>query len=247
MRPHKSGYWLFPKIENEEEFKHRIEEICNTHIMAQTNPDKITISSSDEKTGIQAISHSRTTSMKPGKVKRVESEYKRNGTTCLIASTKISTGQLNAFTLGQTRKEQDYLKHVQDIVASEPEKEHIIICDQLNTHKSESLVIWVAQKNGYPCDLGVKGKFGILKSQKTRMEFLETKTHKIRFLYTPKHCSWMNQVENWFAKLQRMVINKGEFPSVNDLEEKITKFIEYYSNYLAKPMKWKFKGYSINT
>ena len=215
--------------------------------MAQMNSDKIIVSSSDEKTGIQAISHSWTTPMKSGKLKRVESEYKRNGTTCLIASTKISTGQLNAFTLGKTRKEQDYLKHVQDIVASEPEKGHVIICDQLNTHKSESLVRWVAGKIECPYDLGVKGKSGVLKSQKTRMEFLETKTHKIRFLYTPKHCSWMNQVENWFAKLQRMVINKGEFPSVKDLEEKISKFIEYYCKHLAKPMKWKFKGYNYNT
>ena len=247
MKPHKSEYWLFPKIEDEEEFKSRIEKICSIHIMAQMNADKITVSSSDEKTGIQAISHSQTTAMKSGKVKRVESEYKRNGTTCLIASKNISTGQLNAFTLGQTRKEEDYLGHIQDIVASEPEKEHIIICDQLNTHKSESLVRWIAEKIKHPYDLGIKGKAGILKSQKTRMKFLEMESHKIRFLYTPKHCSWMNQVENWFAKLQRMVINQGDFPSVKDLEEKISMFIEYYSNHLAKPMKWKFNGYNCNS
>ena len=216
-------------------------------MLAQINADKITVSSSDEKTGIQAISHSQTTPMKPGKVKRVESEYKRNGTTCLIASKKISTGRLNAFTLGQTRKEGDYLGHIQDIVASEPEKEHIIICDQLNTHKSESLVRWVAEKIEYPYELGIKGKTGILKSQKTRMGFLETESHKIRFLYTPKHCSWMNQIENWCGILQRKVINHGEFLSVENLEESIGKFIQYYSNYLAKPIKWKFKGYNYNT
>lgn len=244
MKPHKSEYWLFPKIENDEAFRHRIEKICNTHLLALTNADNTTVSSSDEKTGIQAISHSHTTPMKPGRAKRVESEYKRNGTTCLIASKKISTGQLNAFTLGQTRKEEDYLGHVRDIVSSEPEKEHIIICDQLNTHKSESLVKWVAQKIKYPFDLGIKGKTGILKSQETRMGFLETESHKIRFVYTPKHCSWMNQIENWFGILQRKVINHGEFPSVEDLEEKIEKFIEYYSDCLAKPMKWKFRGYA---
>ncbi len=185
--------------------------------------------------------------MKSGKTKRIESEYKRNGTTCLIASKNISTGQLNAFTLGQTRKEEDYLKHIQDIVASEQEKEHVIICDQLNTHKSESLVRWVAEKIKYTYDLGIKGKTGILKSQKTRMEFLEMESHKIRFLYTPKHCSWMNQIENWFGILQRKVINQGEFPSVEDLDKKIGKFIQYYSDYLAKPIKWKFRGYNYNT
>lgn len=215
--------------------------------MAQMNAGKTIVSSSDEKTGIQAISHSQTTPMKQGKAKRVESEYKRNGTTCLIASKEISTGRLNAFTLGQTRKEGDYLGHIQDIVASGPGKKHIIICDQLNTHKSESLVRWVAEKIKYPYDLGSKGKAGILKSQKTRMGFLEMESHEIRFLYTPKHCSWMNQIENWFGILQRKVITQGEFPSVADLEEKIRGFIQYYSDNLAKPMKWKFDGYDCYT
>ena len=247
MKPHKSGYWLFPKIINDEEFRCRVKKICSAHLSAQINSDKKTVSSSDEKTGIQAISHSQIAPMKPGRAKRVESEYKRNGTTCLIASKKISTGQLNAFTLGQTRKEGDYLGHIQDIVASEPEKEHIIICDQLNTHKSESLVRWVAKKIKYPYELGIKGKTGILKSQKTRMGFLEMESHKIRFLYTPKHCSWINQIENWFGILQRKVINHGEFPSVENLEESIGKFIQYYSDCLAKPIKWKFRGYDYNT
>ncbi len=137
--------------------------------------------------------------------------------------------------------------HVRDIVSSEPGKEHIIICDQLNTHKSESLVRYVAQMIKYPFDLGIKGKTGILKPQETRMAFLETESHKIRFLFTPKHCSWMNQIENWFAVLQRKVINRGEFPSVDDLEEKIKKFIQYYSDCLAKPMNWKFRGYDVDT
>ncbi len=72
--------------------------------MAQMNAYKITVSSSDEKTGIQALSHSQTTSMKPGKTKRVESEYKRNGTTCLIASKNISTGQKMPLLWGKLEK-----------------------------------------------------------------------------------------------------------------------------------------------
>jgi transposase len=209
--------------------------------MANCPDNEIMISSSDEKTGIQAISHSQIAKMSVGKLKRVESEYIRNGTTCLIASRNIKTGKLNAYTLGQTRKEEDFLKHVQEIVATRPSKKHIIICDQLNTHKSASLVKWVASEyyQGNK-DLGIKGKAGILKSQKSRMGFLENEEHKIRFCFTPKHCSWMNQIENWFGTLERKVIKHGEFDSIDSLEKQISDFICYYNNILSKPINWTF-------
>ena len=158
--------------------------------MANCPDNEIVISSSDEKTGIQAISHSQISKMSVGKLKRIESEYIRNGTTCLIASRNIKTGRLNAYTLGQTRKEGDFLGHVQEIVATKPGKKHIIICDQLNTHKSASLVRWVASVCYETIDLGIKGKEGVLKSQKSRMGFMEDERHHIRFCYTPKHCSY---------------------------------------------------------
>jgi len=152
----------------------------------------------------------------------------------------VATGKINANSLGQTRKEEDYLKHVKNIVATDPTKNHIIICDQLNTHKSESLVRWIASLCYYEIDLGTKGKEGILKSQKSRMVFLENEKHKIRFIFTPKHCSWMNQIENWFGILERKVIKHGEFCSVNCLEKQISDFISYYNNILSKPINWTF-------
>jgi len=208
--------------------------------MANCPDNEVVISSSDEKTGIQAISHSQISKMGAGKMKRIESEYIRNGTTCLIASRNIKTGKLNAYTLGQTRKEEDFLKHAQEIVATRPDKKHIIICDQLNTHKSASLVKWVASVCYGDIDLGVKGKEGILKSQKTRMGFLENEGHRIRIVYTPKHCSWMNQIENWFGTLERKVIRHGEFISVESLEKQISDFIRYYNEILSKPVNWAF-------
>ena len=126
--------------------------------MANCLDNEIVISSSDEKTGIQAISHSQTSKMSIGKLKRIESEYIRNGTTCLIASRNIKTGKLNSYMLGQTRKEEDFLEHIQEIVATQPDKKHVIICDQLNTHKSASLVKWVASVCYQTIDLGSKGK-----------------------------------------------------------------------------------------
>jgi len=210
--------------------------------MANCPDNGIMISSSDEKTGIQAISHSQISKMSVGKLKRTESEYIRNGTTCLIASRNIKTGRLNAYTLGQTRKEEDFLEHAQEIVATQPGKKHIIICDQLNTHKSASLVKWVASLCYETIDLGVKGKEGILKSQKSRMGFLENEGHHVRFFYTPKHCSWMNQIENWFGILQRKVIKHGEFISVESLEKQISDFIGYYNNILSRPINWTFNA-----
>jgi len=210
--------------------------------MANCPGNEIVISSSDEKTGIQAISHSQTSKMGIGKLKKIESEYIRNGTTCLIASRNIKTGKLNAHTLGKTRKEGDFLGHVQEIVATQPGKKHIIICDQLNTHKSASLVKWVASVCYDTTDLGIKGKEGVLKSQKSRMEFLEDERHHIRFFYTPKHCSWMNQIENWFGTLERKVIKHGEFISVESLEKQISDFIYYYNNILSKPINWTFNA-----
>ena len=77
---------------------------------------------------------------------------------------------------------------------------------------------------------------------KSRQAFLEDKSHKIRFLYTPKHCSWLNQIENWFALLVRKVLKKANFPSIDVLSKKIERFIDYYNNCLAKPYVWKSKG-----
>ena len=239
MRPHKSNYWIHPKIEDEQEFVSRLEEIGKTYKAAMQPNSKLNVSSSDEKTGIQALRHLKVEAMKPGRDERKDPEYKRNGTTTLIASRDVKAGKINAFSLGKTRKEHDFLEHVKEIVATDPTGEHVIICDQLNTHKSVSLVEWVAGQIGYTGDLGVKSVQGILKSMETRMEFLEIKHHRIRFLYTPKHCSWMNQIENWFGVLQSKVINRGEFYSVCALEDKIKNFIKYYNRCMVKPMNWK--------
>ena len=116
-------------------------------------------------------------------------------------------------------------------MATDPKGEHIIICDQLNIHKSPSLVKWVAKQIEFKGDLGKQRRNGILFSMKTRMKFLEEKQHRIKFLYTPKHCSWMNQIENWFGKLQKQVINRGEFDSVTNLENKIDNYILYYNDH----------------
>ena len=203
---------------------------------------KTTVTSTDEKTGIQAVCNIKTAPVQKGKCRRIDSEYKRNGTTCLIAGLDIKTGKIAHYHQGQTRNEEDFLKHVQGIIATNPDGEHILVCDQLNTHKSESLVKWIAEQINYKDELGLKGKSGILKSMDSRMKFLEDETHRIRFQFTPKHCSWMNQIENWFGVLQKKVIKFGQFQSVEILEKKIDAFVQYYNMHLAKPINWTFNG-----
>ncbi|MBO0347739.1 transposase, partial [Phormidium pseudopriestleyi FRX01] len=119
----------------------------------------------------------------------------------------------------------------------------IFIVDQLNTHKSESLVRLIASLCQIDIELGVKGKKGILASMKTRQAFLSDPTHRIRFVYLPKHTSWLNQIECWFSILTRRLLKRGEFTSIDDLSEQILKFIDYFNRTSAKPFLWKFQGF----
>jgi len=199
----------------------------------------------DEKTGIQAIERIHDTSPKSkGIYQRYDYEYKRHGTTCLIAAIDVADGKLINTMLNETRTEQDFLDFAIQTAACFPKEDEIIfIADQLNIHKSESLVKWIAEQIGFQEDLGTKNYKGILKSIPSRQSFLEDPTHRIRFVYTPKHCSWLNPIENWFAKLQKHIISKSSFCSVKELVDKIEAYVHFYNQCLIKPLKWKFKGF----
>jgi putative transposase len=195
-------------------------------------------------TGIQAIerlfaSHR----MKPKQVEKIEFEYIRHGTQTLIANWHIAKGQVLTPSIGATRTEEDFVQHISQTIDTEPDAGWIFIVDQLNIHKSESLVRLVAQRCQMEIDLGIKEKSGILQSMSTRAAFLSDPAHRIRFVYIPKHTSWLNQIECWFSILMRRFLKRSNFISTDDLKQKILEFISYYNKTLAKPFIWKFQGY----
>lgn len=197
--------------------------------------------SCDEKTGIQALERM-ITPMKPGRHERQEHEYGRHGTLCLIANFEVATGKIVAPTIGNTRKEKDFEKHIKRTVETSPLASWIFVVDNLNTHQSESLVRYVAKACGIQEELGKKGKSGILKSKGTRAKFLADPAHRIRFVYTPKHASWLNQVEIWFSILVKRLLKRLSVKSKQELKEKISGFIDYFNTTMAKAFKWTYKG-----
>lgn len=200
------------------------------------------IVSSDEKTGIQALERKHPMHpMKSGQIEKREFEYVRHGTQALIATFNVAHGKVFG-TVGDTRTEVDFENHLEQLIASDPDGEWAIILDQLNTHKSEAAVRLVARYCDIEIELGVKGKSGILQSMATRAEFLEDESHRIRFVFTPKHTSWLNQIEIWFSILMRRVLKRGSFCSKQELRQRILDFIDYFNRTLAKPFKWTYKG-----
>jgi len=215
-------------------------EVCDLYEQAGRLAEQgVHLVSTDEKTGIQALERLHPDiPMGPGAVQRREYEYVRHGTLCLTANLEVWCGLIVSPTLGPTRTEADFVAHVEQTVATDPGAGWVFIVDNLNTHQSEGLVLWVAQACGIEEDLGAKGKRGVLKSQKSRAAFLKDRGHRIRFAYTPKHTSWLNQIEIWFGILVRKLLRRSSFNSVEDLKARILAFIDYFNRTMAKPIRW---------
>jgi putative transposase len=226
-------------------FEANVEHICTVYRQASelATQGERTLSM-DELTGVQALERAHPgLPMLPDKVERVEFEYIRHGTSSFILSRDVVSGQVVAPYCGPTRTEADFLAHAQAVVASDPivVRWHFVL-DNLNTHWSESLVRWVAAESDLDIDLGEKGEDGILRNRQSRTAFLRDPTHRIVFHYTPKHSSWLNQIEIWLSILTRKLLKRASFTSVDELVAKVLEFINYYNQTMAKPFKWTYQG-----
>lgn len=225
-------------------FDAAVHEVCQVYRQAPALHEQgVHVVSTDEKTGMQALERLHPTRpTMPGLIERWEFEYIRRGTLALIANFEVATGKIIAPTMGPTRTEEDFAAHLHRTLATDPEAGWIFVVDQLNIHKSEALVRIVAERCEKGIDLGIKGHSGILQSMATRAAFLADAAHRIRFVYTPKHTSWLNQVEMWFSILVRRLLKRASFTSVEDLRQRVLAFIAYFNAILAKPFRWTYTG-----
>ncbi len=245
VQPHKSRSWLNTTEKDPQRFAEQVQTVCDTYLAApeQERVHQTHTVSVDEMTGIQALERiAASKAMIAGKCQLIEFEYTRHGTLCLIGNLVVTTGELLRPTISPTWTETDFARHIQQTMAIDPEGSWVFIVDNLNIHCSESLVNLVAKRCGVPTDLGQKGKRGVLKSVASRQAFLSDSSHRIRFVYLPKHSSWLNQIEVFFGVIMRKVIRRGSFTSVEDLRTKLLNFMEYFNRVFAKPFRWTYTG-----
>jgi transposase len=245
LRPHKSRYWLNTTEKDPARFEEQVRAVCDTDLAApqREKVDRTHTVCVDEMTGLQALERiAPSKAMITGKCQLIEFEYERHGTLCLIGNFEVTTGELIRPTLGPTRTEADFVRHIEQTVATDPEGSWVFVVDNLNIHGSESLVKLVAEACEVVVDLGKKGVRGVLKSVASRQAFLSESRHRIRFVYLPKHSSWLNQIEVIFGVIMRKVIRRGSFTSVADLRTKLLNFLTYFNRVFAKPFRWTYTG-----
>lgn len=246
LSPHKKKGWCFTTEKDQELFLSQAKSVCDTYLAApalriEKNIYTICV---DEMTSLQANEKRAPGKLPaPGQCGKEECQYTRHGTVCLTGNWDVVAGQFILPTIEETRNNKDFAKHINRLIESESANGWVFIVDNLNTHCGEPLVRMVAEHLGVASDeLGTVRKTGILKNMASRRAFLSDDSHKIRFVFMPKHSSWLNQIEAVFGMISRRVMRGGSFTSKDDLMNKLKRFATYFNETIAKPMKWTYTG-----
>jgi hypothetical protein len=235
LQPHRSRYWLHS---GDPDFEAKVLDVARLYLEAprlyQRGELVVCV---DEKTGIQALERKHPSRpMQPGRPERREYEYIRHGTRCLLGSFVVTTGRVLADVTAR-RTRHDFCAHLRGVAAAFADAARVHwVMDNLNTHWSLELCRLIARLSGVP------HRPRRLRTGAQRRAFLTDPDHKHVIHYTPKHGSWMNQIEIWFGRLTRQLLHRGNFLSIRDLAAQIRRYIDYYNRWHAKPYRWTYTG-----
>jgi transposase len=252
LQPHKRKCWCFTTEKNQELFETQVQEVCDTYLRAETAYRQAHTHTvcTDEMTSLQANEQRADEKLpRPGQSGKRECQYTRHGTLSLTGSWHVVRGQMLHTTIAVTRNGQDFADHIEHTIQTDPNANWIFVMDNLNTHSGQEVVRRIAQLHGIPADtLGDKKKRrGTLGSTTSRRAFLCDPSHRIRFVFLPKHSSWLNQIEVVFGVISKRVMRHGSFTSLNDLKSKLLAFIQYFNQTFAKPFNWTYTGRPTQT
>jgi hypothetical protein len=235
LKPHRSVYWL---NSHDPDFDAKAQDICRLYVQAPTlyQHGELVICC-DEKTGMQILQRKYPTiPAQPGKPEKREHEYIRHGTRALMASFVVPTGEV-VWDLGVTRTSVDFAAHLAHVAFRFPDQKRFHwILDNLNTHWSLDVCELLARLNGVPC------RERDLRTGAERRAFLTDPSHKYVFHFTPKHGSWLNQVELWFGTLAKRWLKRGDFTSVEEFITRLQTYMDDYNTHRAHPYRWTYTG-----
>lgn len=212
LRPAQVQMWLNSQ---DPEFRTKAKRVCRLYL----NPPRgATVLCIDEKTGMQATERLHPDKpAAPGRKARREYEYKRHGTSTLIAGMDVKSGKVCGY-CSPTRGADDLMEFMQQVARAIPHGPVYVVWDNLNIHHGQRWEQFNAEHGG-----------------------------RFHFVHTPVHASWLNQVEIWFGILHKRVLKYGSFRSVQQMEDKVLGFMSHWNDYESHPFKWKFRGFRVKS